>query len=56
MEGIDAICKYKTGDILYAVPRHICPTVALYEKAWVVENNRVTASWNVVARNKQITI
>jgi D-serine deaminase-like pyridoxal phosphate-dependent protein len=48
--------KYKTGDILYAVPRHICPTVALYEKAWVVENNRVTASWNVVARNKQITI
>ena len=48
--------KFKTGDVLYGVPWHVCPSVALYEKANVVENNRVTGFWKVVARNRAITI
>jgi len=48
--------KFKTGDVLYGVPWHVCPSVALYEKAHVVENNRVTGFWKVVARNREITI
>jgi D-serine deaminase-like pyridoxal phosphate-dependent protein len=48
--------KFKTGDVLYGVPWHICPSVALYEKAHVVENNRVKGFWKVVARNREITI
>jgi len=48
--------KYKLGDILYVVPVHICPTVALYDKAWIVENSSITSSWNVVARNRAISI
>jgi D-threonine aldolase len=47
---------FKPGDVLYGVPLHICPTVALYEKAWLVENNHVTRSWNVIARNREITV
>jgi D-serine deaminase-like pyridoxal phosphate-dependent protein len=47
---------YKIGDVLYGVPMHICPTVALYEQAFVVENNSVVTSWKVVARDRKLTI
>jgi D-threonine aldolase len=46
--------KYKTGDVLYGVPWHICPSVALYEKAHVVENGRISGFWKVIARNREI--
>ena len=45
---------YKTGDILYGIPRHICPSVALYEKAFIVEENHLAGSWKVIARNREI--
>ena len=44
------------GDVLYGVPYHICPTVALYDEAAVVENGNVVDKWNVAARKKKITI
>jgi D-serine deaminase-like pyridoxal phosphate-dependent protein len=47
---------YKPGDTLYGVPVHICPTVALYETAIVVENNATTEEWEVVARKRRITV
>jgi len=47
---------FKVGDVLYGVPVHICPTVALYEKAVVVENNKAITSWKVIARDRTITI
>ena len=47
---------YKPGEVLYGVPVHICPTVALYETAVVVENNVATDEWEVVARKRKITI
>lgn len=48
--------KYAIGDVFYGVPKHICPTVALYDKAYVIENGEMTAQWEVVARNRSITI
>lgn len=53
---VDDSSKYKIGDVLYGVPIHICPTVALYEKAVVIENNRAVDEWMVIARNRKITI
>jgi len=47
---------FRPGDVLYGVPIHICPTVALYERAWVVEDGAVTKEWKVAARNRYITI
>jgi D-serine deaminase-like pyridoxal phosphate-dependent protein len=44
------------GAVLYGVPYHICPTVALYDEAVVVENGKVVDKWNVIARKKKITI
>jgi D-serine deaminase-like pyridoxal phosphate-dependent protein len=47
---------YKVGNVLYGVPVHICPTVALYDKAIVVENNKAVDEWKVIARNRKITV
>jgi D-threonine aldolase len=47
---------YAVGDVWYGVPIHICPTVALYNKVSVVENEVVTGSWKVIARDRDITI
>jgi D-serine deaminase-like pyridoxal phosphate-dependent protein len=48
--------KYKVGDVWYGVPVHICPTVALYDTALIVNNNKLVDEWKVVARNRKITI
>ena len=37
--------KYKIGDICYAIPQHVCPTVPKYNKVITVENNQITGSW-----------
>lgn len=47
---------YRIGDVLYGVPVHICPTVALYDRAVVAENNQAVASWKVVARDRSIHV
>lgn len=46
----------KVGDVLYGVPIHICPTVALHESALVVSNNAVVESWDVISRKRMITV
>ena len=48
--------KWKVGDLLYGVPVHICPTVALYDTAVIVENNKVVDNWKVIARSRKISI
>lgn len=48
--------RYKIGDVLFGVPWHICPTVALYEKTFVVENRMVVAEWKVVSRDRTLTV
>jgi len=48
--------KFNPGDILYGVPWHICPTVALYDKSLIVENNTIVDSWEIIARKREISI
>ena len=48
--------NFKAGDVLYGVPHHICPTVALYEEAGVCRDNRVSDTWPILARKRKITI
>ena len=47
---------FKIGDVLYGTPMHICPTVALYERAFVVEGGKVSDEWKVVARDRKISV
>ncbi|MEX2513409.1 MAG: D-TA family PLP-dependent enzyme [Cyclobacteriaceae bacterium] len=48
--------EYKIGAVLYGIPYHICPTVALYERAFVVEAAQVREEWKIIARDRKITI
>jgi D-threonine aldolase len=47
---------YKVGDVLYGLPFHICPTVALYERVNTVLNGKVSGEWRVVARDRKIEL
>lgn len=47
---------FAIGDVLYGVPVHICPTVALYDTAKIVEDKQVVNSWRVIARDRSINI
>ena len=47
---------YQPGDVLYGIPYHICPTVALYEKLTVIENGMPAGEWKVLARSRQLTV
>ncbi len=53
---VDDASVYKIGDVFYGVPYHICPTVALYERAIVVEKNEAVAEWKVIARERKINV
>src|SRR5688572_22075924 len=44
----------KPGDVLYGIPFHVCPTVALYERVYTVENNKLTGEWENLARDRKI--
>jgi D-serine deaminase-like pyridoxal phosphate-dependent protein len=48
--------QFEVGDCFYAIPIHICPTVAKYEEVLSVSDGRVTGSWMVTARNQKINI
>jgi D-serine deaminase-like pyridoxal phosphate-dependent protein len=48
--------SYQLGDLLYGLPHHICPTVALYERAVIIENQHVAGEWPTLARNRTLTL
>ena len=47
---------YRVGDVLYGLPHHICPTCALYERAYTVENGQRTGEWLTLARDRMISV
>jgi len=48
--------SFKVGDTFYGLPYHICPTVALYERALIIENHKASAEWRIIARDRKISI
>lgn len=47
---------YKPGDVLYGLPFHICPTVALYERGLVAEDSTIAREWKTIARDRKIEV
>src|SRR5690606_25922103 len=47
--------RWPVGSALYAIPRHICPTVALHHSLQVVEDRRAIDEWQVTARRRQLS-
>lgn len=48
--------RWSPGDWTLAIPRHVCPTSALYRQAYVVANGRVIGMWDVVSRDRKLTV
>ena len=48
--------QYKVGDVLYGLPRHICPTMALHSEVWAVRDGRAVERWPVTARARRLTV
>lgn len=48
--------EFEVGDEFYAIPYHICPTVAKYEEVYTVSDGNISGTWKVAARNQKITI
>jgi D-serine deaminase-like pyridoxal phosphate-dependent protein len=46
--------SYKVGDVFFGLPFHICPTIALYDHAYVIENGDLTSEWEIIARKRKI--
>lgn len=44
------------GEALYAAPKHICPTSALYPSILIAQNGEIVAQWPVTARNRILTL
>ena len=47
--------QFTIGDVLYGIPYHVCPSVALYERAITIENNQIIGYWANIARDRMIT-
>ncbi|MBU79349.1 MAG: threonine aldolase [Flavobacteriales bacterium] len=43
--------NYNIGDLVYATPFHICPTVSKFEYLQTISNGKISSLWKVKARN-----
>jgi D-threonine aldolase len=48
--------QFQPGDVLLALPRHICPTVNLHQWATVISNGEVETVWPVTGRDRVLTV
>jgi D-serine deaminase-like pyridoxal phosphate-dependent protein len=54
---LEADIDARPGDVLYAIPTHICPTSALYEEILVADDTgNITERWQVRSRKRKINI
>ena len=44
------------GTRFLAIPTHVCPTVALHRRAYVIEDGQVVGQWEVTARDRVLGI
>ncbi len=48
--------EYPVGTVVYGIPSHVCPTVALHSEVSVARDGVVRESWAVTARARRLTI
>jgi D-serine deaminase-like pyridoxal phosphate-dependent protein len=48
--------EFCIGEVVHALPRHVCPTVALHAEAVVVKGGRAEERWPIHARARRLTI
>ena len=48
--------NYKVGQEIIGIPYHVCPTVNLYDEAFVIEKGEYSETWKIEARKRKINI
>lgn len=48
--------RFEIGQVCYAIPSHICPSVALHREALIAEGNRIVGRWSITARDRVLTV
>ena len=48
--------RFPIGTAMLAIPTHICPTVALHRRAYVIEDGELVGQWEVTARDRVLGI
>jgi D-serine deaminase-like pyridoxal phosphate-dependent protein len=48
--------RFRPGDEALAVPTHVCPTVAMHQRAYVIEGGRLAGTWEITARDRFLTV
>ena len=48
--------QFGLGDEVFAIPTHVCPTCALHKQASVVQGGTVREMWDIVARDRVLTM
>ena len=44
------------GSVVFGIPWHVCPTVALHQEAWLVRNESAVERWPIDARARRLSI
>lgn len=47
---------FQVGDVLYGIPYHVCPTIALYETCAIAIQGKVSDWWMTESRNRKISV
>jgi D-serine deaminase-like pyridoxal phosphate-dependent protein len=53
---VDGKNDYQVGDVLYGIPYHVCPTIALHDQTAIVEDHALVKYWETLSRNRRISI
>jgi D-serine deaminase-like pyridoxal phosphate-dependent protein len=48
--------RFQPGDEALAIPTHVCPTCAMHRQAYVIEDGRLTGTWDIVGRDRILTV
>lgn len=48
--------EYQPGDVLFAIPRHVCPTSAMHQEAIVIAEGKPAERWPIAARDRRLTL
>lgn len=47
---------FEPGHLLYGIPWHICPTVALHHHCVVIKEGKAVTRWQNIARDRELTV
>ena len=48
--------QWYPGKVAYAIPAHVCPTIAHYRRAQVVSDGHIIDAWDITARDRDLCI